>query len=146
MTHGFIHNFIHSRPFWRPNFSSTSNLYYYAFNLTLTIPSKPVRDWIWAGVDSNWRRRRSSAVSTAVHGIEVVVAEGVPPHLPPDPFLGVAWGAVRRQPVHGDVGRHQQRLRLMPAGTVYKHQAVFVGMPPGHLGQAKGPARGVGVR
>ena len=40
-------------------------LYYFAFNLTLTIQSKPVRDWIWAGEDSSWQRRRSKAFSTA---------------------------------------------------------------------------------
>jgi hypothetical protein len=40
-------------------------LYYFAFNLTLTIQSKPVRDWIWAGEDSSWQRRCSKAFSTA---------------------------------------------------------------------------------
>ena len=44
---------------------SIEELYYLAFNLTLTIQSKPVRDWIWAGEDSSWQRRCSKAFSTA---------------------------------------------------------------------------------
>src|ERR1039457_90559 len=54
----WVNRFTH---FYQPDV-----LYYFAFNLTLTIQSKPVREWIWAGADSNWRRRRSNAVSTAV--------------------------------------------------------------------------------
>jgi integrase len=44
--------------------AGVNDSYYFAFNLTLTIQSKPVRDWICAGEDSNWRRRPSRAVST----------------------------------------------------------------------------------
>ena len=43
----------------------TEDLYYFAFKLTLTIQSKPVRDWIWAGEASSWQRRRTKAFSTA---------------------------------------------------------------------------------
>jgi len=31
----------------------TQQSYYFAFDITLTIQSKPVRDWIWAGEDSS---------------------------------------------------------------------------------------------
>ena len=40
-------------------------LYYFAFDVTLIIQSKPVRDWMKAREDSSWRRRSAKAFSTA---------------------------------------------------------------------------------
>jgi len=80
-------------------------LYYFAFNLILTIQSKPVRDWISAGeipVGRGVVPRRFDRV----HRIIIVIAKGLPAHFSPDQFLGVALRAVSWQPVQGQVLGH----------------------------------------
>jgi hypothetical protein len=80
-----------------------------------------------------------------VHRKVIVVAKGLRAHLPPDQFLRIALRTVRRQPVHRDIVRHDQRFGLMPARTIHKHQDVLLGMPPGDLGQIKRHGRSIGV-
>lgn len=45
--------------------STQTGSYYFAFNLTLIIQGKAVRDWRRVGADSSWRRRWTRADSTA---------------------------------------------------------------------------------
>jgi hypothetical protein len=63
-------------------------------------------------------------VDEIVVGCEDAIGEPVVAHELPDVFLGVEFGAFRRQGDEGDVGRHGETGRHVPAGLIDQEHGV----------------------